>query len=357
MVSNMKVLMILTWAPDYREDFLREIGRQVDLTVVARPCEPDGLSAPESRSGYKYIEIAAFRCCGFAWQPGLRRWLYSDAWDAVCIAANWRQLSNIFLFFTSPSYWTRWIWWGFFLGRSKSMFIKFLKKPIIKKAAARLTHGKSIVARLQEEYGIDAISFNNTEIKENEFRVGKFTDHKALHLLFVGSCKPRKQLDRLVKLAMRRMDVHVRLVGPFMEQLAIPSKLSETGRVQIFEHTIGKDLNQHFDWADLVVSPGNVGLLVTTAARHGKGIVIDSESYHGPEFYLAKETDQPFISFGDNYAVDQFIDQLHESPALLQQWGKALQDKARQEYTIESMAEIHVKVFKEIAQISKNEYC
>lgn len=349
----MKVLMILNHAPDYRESFLRELGGKIDLTVVAQPCAPDGLTPPESREGYRYIEIDSVKFFGLLWQPGLGRLLRGKKWDVICVSANLRHLSRIFLFLANPGYRDKWVWWGHIFGRSELKILSILRTYIIRKSAFCLVHGKSIAIQLNGEHGAKVVSFNNTEIRKSEFRSGKFKKNPNLQLLFVGRYQPRKKLERLVELAKRREDVQVRLIGPGMENLSIPADLLTLGRIELFGRTVGEELNFHFDWADLVANPGHIGLLVMNAARHGKGVVVDSGSEHAPEFYLAKEAEQPFISFGDSEEVNRFIARVHENPSLLRQWGNALQARAKKEYTIESMTEVHVKVFKAVTTDQK----
>lgn len=347
----MKVLFILNHAPDYREPFLRELGtyKYIELTVIAQPCEPDGLSAPEHRKAYNYIEINSIDFFGLLWQPGLRRILRESKWDVVCVSANLRHLSRLLLFITNPGYWNKWLWWGHIFGKNKSHVLHVFRKFITNSAAGCLVHGKSIAKELNDTYVTKAISFNNSEIKKNDFRLGRFNQHPELRLLFVGRCQRRKKLERLVDLAERRNDVQVRLIGPGTEKLSVSAELLNQRRVQFFGRTVGEDLHCHFDWADLVANPGHVGLLAMNAAKHGKGIVIDSCSDHAPEFYLAKEADQPFISFNDQHEVDQIIDRVKNNPSLLEKWGKDLQEKAMEEYTIEHMAKVHVKAFEAVS--------
>lgn len=346
----MNVLMLLNHAPDYREPFLRELGSQVDLTVVAQSCEADGLTPPETRSGYRYIEIEPYRFWVLLWQPGLGRLLRNEYWDIVCVNANLRLISRIFLFLLHPRYQKKWIWWGHIVGSKTSWIIKMLRKWLIKKSAGCLVHSKSVVLELKEKYGVDAISFNNSEAMAHEFRDAVYDRlHQEIRMLFVGRYHPRKRLERLVQLASRREDVSFRIVGPGMENLSLDDSLQNTGILKIFGRTVGEQLKSHFDWADIVANPGHVGLLVINAARNGKGIVVDKASYHAPEHWLAIEAGQPFISFGNKEEVDSFLDRIHAEPSLIKQWGKSLQEKAKKEYTIEVMAETHLRVFQSIA--------
>jgi len=353
----MKVLMILNHAPDYREAFLRELGKykSIDLTVIAQPCEPNGLTPPDYRDGYQYIEINSIRFFGLLWQPGLGQILRGNQWDVVCVSANLRHLSRIALFITNPGYKDKWIWWGLIFGEVESIIAGLVKKYLFELSAGCLVHSKAVSLRLQKEYDMEGISYNNTEVARAEFRPGNFEkQNHEIKMLFVGTYKPRKKLERLIKLATRRDDVKIRIVGPGMEKLQGYQKLAEVGKFEVYGRATGNLLNHHFDWADILVSPGNVGLLCMNAARHGKGIVIDNNSYHGPEFFLAKEADQPFISFSNSAEVDQFIERVQKDPSLLEKWGNALQEKARKEYTIEHMAEVHVHTFEAVRAGKKN---
>jgi glycosyltransferase involved in cell wall biosynthesis len=347
----MKVLLALNHAPDYREPFFRKLGEMVDLTVLAQPCSQDNLPPPGNRFGYRIFEIPTYRFKGLYWQPRLLRILASQKWDIVCFDLNPRQLSWITLFLTQRKSWKKWIWRGRFFGRNKSSFLNLFRKALVTRSAGCLTYNEPIAQRIRDEYKTEAVSFNNTQVSEAEFRRPVFPDHTEFHLLFVGRNQPRKKLHRLINLAARRQDVHVRLIGPGMENLEVPPDLVVTGRLESVGRTVGNDLNEHFDWADIVVNPGHVGLLVMNTAQHGKGIVIDAESDHAPEYWLAKEAEQPFIAFEKKDEVDQLIDDVLDNRWKLKQWGRQLQEVAKQKYTIEYMAKAHFEFFQKIAKI------
>lgn len=347
--DGMRTLLVLNHAPDYREPFLRELGKQLDLTVLAQPCGPDGLSDPDSRKNYKYIEKPSRKFRGLLIQPGLAHVIRESNWDLVCTNMNMRNMSLIASFMTNRCLWNKWVWWGPIYRRRKNKVFSAIRDYMIKKAAFCLTYSKPVAEELNKRFGLKAASFNNTEILEDEFREGKFDEHDGVRLLFVGRNQPRKRLDRLVDLAERRKDVQVRLVGPGMEELSIPQHLITSGRVEVFGRTIGEALISHFDWADLVANPGHAGLLVMNAARHGKGIVIDSESEHAPEYFLAEEAGQPFIRFDRQTDVDEFIQGLITDSSRVKLWGKKLQEKARKDFTIEHMVKVHLHVFWKVA--------
>jgi len=352
----MKVLLVLDHAPDYREPFLKELGKYVDLCVVAQPCEKDGLFSPATRSGYEYFETPSIRFGGLYWQSNLSKILRHEEWDVVCVDINLRHISRLYQFFKLTAFKNRWIWRGLIFGNNDNLAFNTLRKFFLQRSAACLVYSDEVEKRVFEDLGVKAVSFNNTEVKRDEFRNGNFDSHSEIRLLFVGTYKPRKKLERLIELAKRRNDISIRIVGPGMDKIELSADMKNLDRLKIFGRTIGNGLINHFDWADLVVSPGNVGLLVMNAARHGKGIVIDNDSYHGPEHWLAKKTGQPFISFDNAAAVDRFIDYLKENRKLLKEWGIELQTLAKEKYTIEYMAETHYKVFKQVAARAKKSF-
>lgn len=358
---NPRVLMILNNAPDYREPFLRTLAATVDLTVVARPCESDQLTPPVERIGYRYIEIAAKRKWGAVWQPGLGGVVDSEAWDIVCSSINMRDFGRLWVFFRRRQVHRSWIWWGHIFGHTTLPGLEIVRGMALRRSAGALTFNEGIAADVEARFGIPARSFNNTQVQRADFREPSFpelepehgTDTPAtLNLLFVGRNQSRKRLDRLVELAKRRREVSVRLVGPGMDTLDIPADLQRSGRISVFGRTVGPALDDHFDWAHLVANPGHVGLLVMNTAQHGKGIVIDSSSDHAPEYWLAREAEQPFIDFSQPAVVDAFVDDLLDPTTrgrTIRRWGARLQTIARERYTIEHMAAVHVNMFREIA--------
>lgn len=340
--------MILEHAPDYRENFLRELGKHVRLTVIAQPCAPSGLVPPTDRKGYRYVELPVRKFKGFVYQPRLADTVRSSEWDVICAGFNVRHLSRMLLFLRSPELHSRWVWWGHIVGRAQSRISHAVRRGLLKRAAACLTYTEpqaELVARL---YGIPTYSFNNSEVSATEFRPAHFDTHEGLRFLFVGRYQTRKRLERLIQIARRWDDIHVRLIGHGMERLEVPDDLRKSGRIETFGHMRGDALNAHFDWADLVVNPGHVGLLVMTAARHGKGIAIDKNSDHAPEYWLAKSAGQPFLSFEDLDEVEKFLDELRRDKEKIRQWGANLQQVAKEKYTIENMVRVHVEVFRKV---------
>lgn len=351
---QLRVLMIIDHAPDYRESFLRELGRNCLLTVVAQSCDTGGLVAPDTREGYEYIELASVRIGPFVWQSGIRQLVSDPAWDILCVGLNLRHLARLRAFIWAKHVRRKWVWHGHILGRFNLGVIDWIRRWLLRRGAGCLTYSENQVARVRRRLGTDARSFNNTEVSLAEFRTreigsGRASDRRHLRLLFVGRFQARKRLERLVALAERLENVHVRFVGPGMDQLVVDNDLVRSGRVTVYGKLTGAELIEHFDWADLVANPGHVGLLVMNAARHGKPIVIDSKSEHAPEFWLAKNAEQPFIDFSESRAVDDFVRSVMDNREILEKWGDDLQRIAKERYTIEYMAVAHLAVFAEVA--------
>jgi glycosyltransferase involved in cell wall biosynthesis len=345
----MNVLLIMDNAPDYRETFLRELGESVNLTVLGRRCEDINLSAPLERRNYKYQDLRSWQLFGICLQPELLRWIFRhNHFDVICCDLNVRNLIRLPFFLALKLLGTKFVWRGQIFGNAESIIVYKLKEKLLRLGDGCLVYSEPIAIKVKESYGVDAKSYNNTEVALPEFREGKYSNDGFIRLIFVGRNQPRKRLDRLLLLAKRNPDVKIRLIGPGMDFLAPPPTGLFPENVEIFGKMIGNQLEEHFDWSDIVVNPGHVGLLVMNAARYGKGIVIDSGSKHAPEYYLAKEANQPFIDFGDTNAVDDFLMQIRNDKKICAHLGNKLQEVARQKYTVEHMTEVHVSFFRNL---------
>ncbi len=352
----MKVLFILNHAPDYREEFLRQLSKEVELTVLAQPCGPDRLTPPAERQGYRYIEAAPRTFMGFRRQPEVHTLIQSEDWEVICASANPRHISRVAAFLASRKRRRRWIWWGLIFGEHDNRLLHAVRRRIMAAAGGILVHSEQVRHRLSEEYHLEAVSYNNTSVRRDEFRRSAVPrEQTRIHLLFVGTYKPRKKIERLIHFAEVFDDVDVRIVGPGMDVLSIPPELADTGRVTVHDRAVGTALNDHFDWAHIVVSPGNTGLLVIEAARHGKAIAVDNDSYHGPEVWAARVTGQPFLSFGDDAAVRQFLDSLQADPEVLSRWSEDLREEAIKHYTVEHMTAVHVAEFERVRRAAQEE--
>src|SRR5690606_11352008 len=336
--SMLKVLIVINHAPDYREPFFRELAMHCDLTVIAQPCSTANLTPPNERKGYHYIEIMPISFKGIVWQRGINKILYENSFDIYCVDFNPRMISTFWIFLTSPHLQSKWVWRGSVYGNSESRLLEKFRGLIFRKARSTLVYSKEIAARITKEYGVPSISFNNTEVSTSDIQPIKVYNCKKLDtikIIFVGRYQERKKLERLISLAKLNKKVELRLIGPNMDVLTALLDNDTLSRVQIFGRLVGSELIPHFEWADVVFNPGHAGLLVLNAAKHGRAIVIDSNSKHAPEYFAAKESGQIFLPFDDLGAVNQWVEWVLENPENLTKLASQHQELALKEYTFE----------------------
>jgi glycosyltransferase involved in cell wall biosynthesis len=127
-----------------------------------------------------------------------------------------------------------------------------------------------------------------------------------------------------------------------MESLELEGK--DLSNFALFPRATGDELLSHFGWCNVVFSPGNMGLLVSTAARFGRAIICDKGSHHGPEVELAKQAGQFFVDASDADVVDQLFSRLLMTPDLIVEKGDQLCLTAKQYYSVEEMVRRHVAI-------------
>jgi glycosyltransferase involved in cell wall biosynthesis len=342
----MNVLFIVDHAPDYREVFFRRLGEQCNLTVLAHPCEPDGLSSPDERLGYSYVQIPLRKAGPFFLKTQKLPVRFSD-FDVLCVDFNPRHIWRIGLFLRNRSLWKNWLWWGHIYGRSENIFLKKIRSFVLVRAAAVLVYSKRIAEKINKKLPEKPIiSINNTQAQEADFMNLEWPESEQLHFIFVGRPQERKRLDRIVALAERFPFTRWRLIGPGMNEFMRTRHNPLPDTIEIFGQTTGNELIEHFEWCHAVVNPGHLGLLVSNAAIHGRPILIQKNEIHAPEIVLAEEADQTFIDFDSKEETERFFNKLIEDSTPLKKEGYRLQKTAKENYTIEKMVEKHIEGFK-----------
>lgn len=336
-MKNYKVLYLVNFAPNYRDKFLRELGKEVDLTVTAYLGNEANLTDPDSRAGYNFVPLQRKKILGFNFN--LKEFtIANDDYDVVIVGYTlWNPLRMINLFRRKK----RVICEGLIYGRSNNVITKLLRKSFIEASEGVLVYSLAVKDKLEKETNKPIIVFNNTSYAKDEIRPLELPPlQDMLNIIWVGRYQKRKELERLYELAKIDQRIQVRLIGPgIIEAFADKLKLRN---FQVFDSAYGKQLEEHFSWSHIVLNPGGAGLIVMNAARFGRSIVIDKNAYHGPEIQLAIEANQDFIDFSNLEEVRLYIDSIIGDSQYIRQQAHNLTIQMKN-YTIEHMTERYMQ--------------
>lgn len=339
-MKKYKVLYLINYAPNYRDKFLTELAKYVDLTVTAYLGKEADLVDPEHRDGYKFISLKRKKFLGINFNIDEFALAHND-YDVIIVGYTlWNPFRMINLFRKNK----RVICEGLIYGKSNSLVTQLLRKVFIEASEGVLVYSKMVKDRLSQETKKPIIIFNNTSYNKHEIKPVVLSQlNDSLNIIWVGRYQERKKLDRLYDLARLDPRVQVRLIGPGIREAFI-NKVT-LNNFQIFSGAYGDELDQHFAWSHVVFNPGGAGLLVMNAARLGRSIVIDKNSHHGPEIQLAIDANQDFINFSSAEDVRSYIDRLFENPSRLQHQATVLTEQMEY-YTIEHMTEKYLQAIK-----------
>jgi glycosyltransferase involved in cell wall biosynthesis len=352
--SQPKVLLVLNHAPHYRESFLRLLGMECDLTVLANACSEARLLEPKQRSKYRFIELESN---GFLRRLPVKLHLrelmeINGDYDVVIVTWDlhhiWRYVFPIF-----PSLRKRYVWSGHFYGSRSNWLLGMLRTWFVNAANRSICYSTEIRERLLSDGALNPVdSFNNSQVSESEItQLQYLPPGERLRLLFIGREQPRKRLDRLVALAARRPDLaEVTIAGVDVEEFVMRNPQARGLKNLRLEGPVtGDALRELFAWSDLVVNPGHLGLLVVNAGSFGRAIIVDCMSRHAPEVVVAREAAQLFIDWSDHGAVESLLESLRENRQLISDYSMRLSAVVRANYTIEKMVAAHVAVIRAVA--------
>lgn len=339
-MKNYKVLYLINFAPNYRDKFLTELAKYVDLTVTAYSGAEANLSDPITREGYRFIELERKKCLGFNFNYK-EFTLANDDYDVVIVGYTlWNPFRMINLLRSKK----RVICEGLIYGRNNGIITKLLRRTFINASEGVLVYSKMVKDKLAKEIDRPIIIFNNTSYSKREIKpISLPALNETLNIIWVGRYQERKKLERLYELANLDKRVEVRLIGPGIRD-AFKNK-KHLDNFEVYDSAYNEELEQHFSWCHTVFNPGGAGLLVMNAARFGRSIVIDKNSHHGPEIQLAIDACQDFIDFSNLNNVESYIDYLFSQQKYLQKKAEQLTHQMSN-YTIEHMAEKYLKAIK-----------
>lgn len=341
---KLKVFLLLDHAPDYREPFLRKLAEKVDLTVAAQNCSSDDLQSPARRDGYIYKEVPCKQIGFFRFEAFKKIVSDNDSYDIFCVSWNPRQIGRMILFLKMRKAVRVWVWWGAIFGRSNFWLLKAIRKALFNRSDGALVYADWVKQALQFEVNIPVSSFNNSVSSIEEFNCCMERDKTQVRLLFVGRPHARKRIDCALKIAMAYPDVKVRLVGPNMFASIKNFVCNIPENVEVYDKAVGLDLKKHICASDIFISPGDLGLMISSAAQHGKPVAIQKGRHHGPEIQMARDAKQIEMDFDSEADVRKLIDCCQDNE-MLARLGKRLYHTGLEKYNIERMVEVHLSMF------------
>jgi len=334
-MNKITVVYIINYAPNYRDVFLQELGKYVDLTVISFNGIHVNLKDPEKRMGYNYIELPQKRFLNISFNIDEFKEA-GGCYDVIIIGYNLRNPFRLLNLVRRK----RVILEGLMYGKNNNFLIKMARRFVINFAEGVLVYSNLVKEKLEKEVSKPIISFNNTSFQKADIEILPLEKNiEKLHILWVGRYQKRKKIERLIHLAEIDDRVKVRLVGPGLRENVESSK----DNIQVFEGAYGEELKAHFNWSHVVFNPGGAGLLIMNAGRFGRPIFIDNNSHHGPEIQLAIEANQKFLNFAVEKEVKELVSRCIENPDILQKKGLILAEKLSDRYTVEFMAQQYLK--------------
>lgn len=340
-MKKFKVLYLINYAPNYRDKFLVELGKYVDLTVTSFPGSEANLKDPAVRTGYRYIPLQRKKLLGINYNSNEYS-IASGDFDVIIVGYTlWNPFRMINLFRRKK----RVICEGLIYGRNNDMFTRLLRKLFINAGEGILVYSEMVREKLANETEKPIIVFNNTSYSRSEVEpipLNPVINH--VNVVWVGRYQERKKIERLYELAKADSRVNVRLIGPGIRSAF--EKFPAIPNLEIFDAAYEQELYEHFKWSHLVLNPGGAGLLVMNSARFARAIVIDINSHHGPEIQLAKDAGQDFIDFSKPEIVIEYINKIFDDPFDLHVKAQRLCKVMQENYTIEFMAKQYMKAIK-----------
>lgn len=334
-----KVLFILNNAPNYRDVFLRELGKHVELTVMSRLGQNIGLSNPTKRENYKFIELKERKFFGLYLNP-VQFTYVSKGFDVLIMGIGVREPFVLLNLFRRG---IRKISFGHIYSYRDNKINSIIRNLSFRKCNAYLVHSEAVKKRLQHEVDRPIYAFNNTYFYKSEIEPLPFiSKDKGLNLLWIGRYRTDKHKLRnityLLDIASRNPSTNLKLVGTGMKE-AFKNRQDLPRNVEIIDEVFNNDeLKELFGWSHVVMNPGHMGLLIANAGRFGRAVILDSKTPHSPEVQLAYDANQLFMDFDDKTRIDKLIKELSmPSNTFLTEKGQEIASVMKQKYNIEYM--------------------
>lgn len=361
---SLKVLFLSNIPAPYRILFFNELGKKCDLTVTF-----EGKSAKDRDKKWKYERIENFKavflrgirtgadhffCLSIL--PVLRR-----QWDMIIIGDYYTPTSMLAIEYMRIRHIGYWIEADGGLIKKDRKWVYWAKRHFLSGARGWFSSGR-MTTRYLVHYGAQeskCYHFSFASLKKEDMSAPSTQEEKALRKIRKGICEdkmvftvaqiiPRKGIDVLLTAAKRlEPDVGFYIAGgnPTAEM-----KRAIAGFPNI--HFIGfktkKELNDYYRAADVFVLPTREdiwGLVIGEAMAHGLPVVTTDRCVAGLELVIDGKNGR-IVPAGN---VQELADAVKESLNRENRdvWGTHSWNYI-QKYTIEEMAEDHMKVFRMI---------
>jgi glycosyltransferase involved in cell wall biosynthesis len=338
MMNKVKVVYIINYAPNYRDVFLKDLGKFVDLTVVSFNGKSANFKDPEIRENYRFVELKQKRFLNVSFNFNEFTEASGD-FDVIIVGYNLRNPFRLLNLIRRK----RVILEGLMFGKNDNFLVTMIRKFVISFSEGVLVYSQMVKSRLEKEVTKPIISFNNTSYTISQIKKLDFQPiNQKLNLLWVGRYQERKKVERLIELARRNQNIELRLIGPELNKNLNTNDLSN---VTIFESMYDEELEEHFNWCHAVFNPGGAGLLVMNSGRFARPIFIDNNSHHGPEIQMAIDASQHFIDFSNTNKVDDLVSFCLNNPKELEKLGVQL-NSSMKNYTVEYMSQQYLKAIR-----------
>lgn len=363
----MKVLFLTNIPSPYRVDFFKELAGYCELTVLyelpsAWDRESSWLKRDDSGSYESVYLKPVFRQSSSAWCPSVSRYLERGNYDIVVVGvystptgmhAIWHLKRKKIPYMISCD--------GGFVPQRENKLKCRLKKYLLTGACGYLSSGETADTYLthygavrESVYRYPFTSLHEEDIAGSPIPAGKKAELKRKLgmpeekvILSVGSFIFRKGFDILLKAAYEMEDKYgVYIVGGTATEEYLRLK-EEYGlkQVHFLPYMQSGQLRHYYEAADVFAFPTREdiwGLVINEAMAAGLPVVTTDRCAAGRELLDAEW----IVPVEDSHALADAVTRLLEEDNLREEVSRENLERIRA-YTIENMARVHGKIFRQ----------
>ncbi|MFE4525523.1 glycosyltransferase family 4 protein [Cytobacillus firmus] len=367
--SKMRVLFLVNIPSPYRIDFFNELGKLCELTVLFErkvSDERDKSWYNNNFKNFKSIFLKGIRINkNTALCTGISKYLKRDLYDIFVVggystptgmlAIEMLRSRKIPFVLNSDG--------GLIKSDNKYKYI--LKKHFVSSASYWLSTGRNTTeylvnygARRENILNYPFTSISDKDIVSSPVRKNikseiksKLSIKEGKVILSIGQFIERKGFDVLIRASKNLPeDCGVYFIGgePTQDYLNLKKELNLTN-IHFIGFKSKQELKEYYMASDLFVLPTREdiwGLVINEALAHGLPVITTNNCVAGLE--LVEDYLNGFIvPVNDSYSLSMRMNEVLENEVLIEEMSKNSLDKI-QRYTIEKMAQEHIKIFNDI---------